>query len=463
MLSLKKSMKEEKRDLQQDVKKLTGLMEEVYYRFDNYSSRSFFADEAQYDFTDLPVMYNKMMEKMLSTNASSLGDLNTAVRMVTKGTFVKSMLHNVNKQNNSLSTMVDSGENLQASIEEISTNLNGMTTFIREASYASENCVESIKSSIDFVKQSFDDIKSINEKINLFYEKMQEISRVIDVVKEIANQTNLLALNASIEAARAGEVGKGFSVVADEVRKLSESTTLSAVNIENSVKDLQMDINTVVDFIGMTSKRLDDGKNLVEDSIQSVEGINDSMKEIDTSISHIAENIEEQYTLMDVFTKEINGISSEARELNEYCNNTGELLYSTSRLVDAVRGRMARFTTQLSEKEWLEQYQTDHIIFVYRIYNMILGYESLTIEKMGDPKSCKLGVWYCQKANDTIKKTGAYIDLEKWHTELHRLAVNAINAYDQQDEETAMREYEKMEVPLNHLIQCMDQLKHMVG
>lgn len=104
-------------------------------------------------------------------------------------------------------------------------------TTITNMNYAKLNTENVLIKAEADLEVSLDAVKSV-DKIHILSEAIMQITQ----------QTKLLALNASIEAARSGEFGKGFSVVADEVKKLSEQSTLTAVQIQEVVKDISSSV-----------------------------------------------------------------------------------------------------------------------------------------------------------------------------------------------------------------------------
>lgn len=73
-------------------------------------------------------------------------------------------------------------------------------------------------------------------------QQLDQLSKLVSMMRDISTKTDLLALNASIEAARAGQAGKGFAVVADEVARLAEKSQDSISNMEVLFASLQDDV-----------------------------------------------------------------------------------------------------------------------------------------------------------------------------------------------------------------------------
>ncbi len=100
-----------------------------------------------------------------------------------------------------------------------------------------------------------------------------EIGEVAALISQIARQTNLLALNATIEAARAGDAGKGFAVVAGEVKALAQQTARSSEHI---------------------SQRIGAIEPATRDALAAMDGIRQSVNDIDMIAAAVASAVEEQ-------------------------------------------------------------------------------------------------------------------------------------------------------------------------
>ncbi|MBZ7986340.1 hypothetical protein AVANS14531_08305 [Campylobacter sp. Cr9] len=120
---------------------------------------------------------------------------------------------------------------------------------------SSKNIAESSHLTQAMVKELTKSSNELQNYINLFTDlihtlsdKTNEISKIIEMVKDITDQTQLLSLNAAIEAARAGEHGRGFAVVAEEVRKLANNTEEATNTINLNISSLKDSVKKCLEY-----------------------------------------------------------------------------------------------------------------------------------------------------------------------------------------------------------------------
>ena len=137
-----------------------------------------------------------------------------------------------------------------------SEGVNEVTHRIADHMLAIERDVSQSAQQLDTLRSSIGSSSALLEEV---VKDSNNITQIMNLIRDVSNQTNLLALNAAIEAARAGEMGRGFAVVADEVRQL-------AVRTQTATKDVQDLILRLQEGTRQASGSMADSRTLSEES-----------------------------------------------------------------------------------------------------------------------------------------------------------------------------------------------------
>ena len=176
------------------------------------------------------------------------------------------------------------------------------------------------------VKKVFSRIESASQEVFAFGEKTQEISKIVDVITQVAQQTNLLALNATIEAARAGEYGRGFAVVADEVRKLAESSGRSAEQISKLARDISGQSTAVVSAMREGIEELSEGREDINSIVKSMGAITDTARVGAEKVHLISDSARDQFKGSEEMVTAIREISGVAKANATSTESIGEVI-----------------------------------------------------------------------------------------------------------------------------------------
>lgn len=191
---------------------------------------------------------NQMSGKLRSTIQDISGastQLSTAAVEMTSIT--ESADRTLQQQNSEIEQAATAVNEMSAAVEEVARNATSTSQAAQQSSASADLGNSRVAETLTAMQALTGLVEGSSAQVLALAGQAQDISKVLSVIRGIAEQTNLLALNAAIEAARAGEQGRGFAVVADEVRALAHRTQTSTQEIEQMISAIQAGSSATVE------------------------------------------------------------------------------------------------------------------------------------------------------------------------------------------------------------------------
>lgn len=226
------------------------------------------------------------------------------------------------RQSESTSAMAAAVEQMTVTTNQVSDSAREALDISRHSGELSSSGGEIIDKASKEMAQIANTVRDTSMTIEQVGQHSNEISSVVQLIKDIADQTNLLALNAAIEAARAGEQGRGFAVVADEVRKLAERTAQATDDITRMIVLVQQSSHSAVLAMSTSVEEVGNGVTLANQAGDMIIEIKVGAKRVVDVVNHISLSLSEQCSANDNLSDQVERVAQMTEENSQAAAET---------------------------------------------------------------------------------------------------------------------------------------------
>ncbi|KPY98174.1 Histidine kinase, HAMP region: chemotaxis sensory transducer [Pseudomonas syringae] len=247
------------------------------------------------------------------------------------------------RQNQEIEQAATAVNEMTAAVDEVARNAAAASDAAKESNASTVRGAERVASTVTAIEKLSATVLATSADVQRLAGQSNDISKVLAVIRTIAEQTNLLALNAAIEAARAGEQGRGFAVVADEVRALAHRTQQSTQEIEQMIGAVLEGSEQATRSMQESCTGAQDTLGVAHEAGVALDEIARRIEEINDMNTLIATASEEQAQVARSIDHNLISIRDLSVQSTEGANQTSLASGELSRLAIEMNGVVTRF------------------------------------------------------------------------------------------------------------------------
>ncbi|KAA8694666.1 Methyl-accepting chemotaxis protein [Pseudomonas caricapapayae] len=265
-----------------------------------------------------------LMQTNLRSALTLIGDSSTQLAATSEEmhAVTEDASRTIQRQSNEIEMAATAVNQMSAAVEEVASNAASASQVTSQSSTAAMAGRAQVDETVTAINLMVSKVQITSTEVQGLAVMATDISKVLDVIRAIAEQTNLLALNAAIEAARAGEAGRGFAVVADEVRALAHRTQQSTREIEQMVSSIQTGTGNAVTAMEQTSFQAHKTLEMANGAGKALLDITESISQINERNLMIATAAEEQAQVAREVDRSLVSIRDLSSQTSEGSNQT---------------------------------------------------------------------------------------------------------------------------------------------
>ncbi|MBD1549693.1 methyl-accepting chemotaxis protein [Roseibium aggregatum] len=401
-------------------------------------------------------LVRKALSEELESKTESLGKLADSVT-----DFNKVILQLAFLQRNS-NDVANNGQTISSAATELVSSVESIATSSENAAQEAQDSNTSVSSGRTAIGQLSTVVSNIaravhetSSSVDELSEASDQIGQMLSVIEGIAQQTNLLALNATIEAARAGEAGKGFAVVASEVKQLANQTAQSTDDIARRIAALREGMSAIQTNMQTSTEAVEQSEEAIARTSEQIDRFAEQVESVSGRMSEIAGVLSQQKEASGEIALSISDVANLAADSHDYVKTIASAMTAST---NQFKANADQLFDAHSDVGLCYMAKIDHALFKKRVIDTCLGTDNWNVADVPDHHHCRLGKWYDQITDESIRSLPAFQSLIVPHQEVHAYAKAALEAAQAHDPTVMLETLQKLDHASSQVIEGLDQL-----